>query len=150
MINRHRLALQACAVLVLIGLIWWIPALRFLGSVLIERASVIGAHQWLNIAFAFAGALVAFGAINRMNRHTDKPIAFAFVTMGTGLLGAVFSYFSPERWEIAFDTLIFGGALALLIGTRRHTIWMDPKWMPPTSVGATFITWAAFFLTVRG
>ena len=107
-----------------------------------------GAHDFLNFVIAFLGALVAFGAANRMTRATECTIIVAFATVGTGLTAAAISTFFPQSWEKAFETLLLGGVVALLIGTRRQTIWIRPAWMPWLSLGVSAVTWVAFFVTV--
>lgn len=116
----------------------------------VGRIVAMSVHAWINFFLALAGALVALGAANRMSIETERTIILAFVTLGAGLLGGCMSYFMPERWQLGFDTLLYGGVLALLVGTRRRTIWLDPRWMPVVSVWSTILTWAVFFGTVHG
>jgi hypothetical protein len=114
----------------------------------VSHVATITAHQWLNIVVAVAGALVAFGAANRMSRATECTIIFAFTTVGIGFSAWFLGILFPVDWEHAFDTLLLGGVVALLIGTRRQTIWLQPAWMPRISLAVSAVTWLAFFATV--
>lgn len=102
----------------------------------------------LNAVLAILGALVALGAINRMDRTTECTIIFAFSTTAAGLLGFALGHFVPERWENACYTLLLGGVAALLVGTRRRTIWLPPEWMPRISGGLSAATWLGFLAGV--
>lgn len=105
-------------------------------------------HDGLNFVIALLGALVAFGAANRMNKETEVTIICAFVTVGVGLVAEAFSSLVAEVWQQAFDTLLLGGVVSLLIGTRRRTIWLRPELMPKISAAVCAITWLAFFLSI--
>lgn len=107
------------------------------------------ALQSLNIALAVVGALVAFGAANRMNKHTEMTIAISFATVGAGLIGFALADLWPNGWQETCDTLLLGGIVSLLIGTRRQTIWIPPRWMPRLSYAVAAATWLAFFVGVR-
>lgn len=108
----------------------------------------IGVHTWLNVACYVSVALVAFGAANRMSKQTECTIIVSFATVGAGAIAWAIGAFLPNEWEQAFDTLFVGGVLALLIGTRRQTIWIKPEWMPRMSISVSAVTWIAFFCTV--
>lgn len=108
----------------------------------------LGVNGWLNVAIAVIGALVAFGAANRMSKATECTIIVAFATVGAGLGGWVFSSIAPEHWQQPFDSLLLGGIVALLIGTRRQTIWLAPEWMPKLSIAVSALTWLAFFIFI--
>lgn len=103
----------------------------------------------INVVLALAGALVALGAANRMSRSTERTIIIAFTTVGAGLIGFALATVWPNKWQAACDTLLLGGILALLIGTRKATIWIPPAWMPRISYGVSAVTWVAFFVGVR-
>ncbi len=102
----------------------------------------------LNVVLAFLGTLVAFGALHRMTPKTECTIIFAFALTAAGLagqgLGAILEWLGRDAWQPAFDTLIYGGATALMIGTRRQTIWLQPDWMPRLSLLVSSITLVAF------
>lgn len=102
-----------------------------------------------NALLAAAGALVALGAINRMSRQTECTIIIAFFTTGAGLVGFALGNLLPERWQAVGETVLLGGILALLVATRRQTIWLDPKWMPRISYAVSVATWVAFFVVAR-
>lgn len=104
--------------------------------------------QWVNAAIAFAGALVALGAVNRMTDATDGCIRVAFALTGAGLIGYGASTIWPESWRHACDTVLIGGLVALLIGTRKHTIWLPPAWMPRLSYAVSAGTVVTFFVGV--
>ena len=107
------------------------------------------ALELLNVVLAIGGALVAFGAANRMDKHTELTIALSFATVGAGLIGYAITSFWPHHWEAACDTLLLGGIGSLLVGTRRQTIWIPPRWMPRISYAVAGATWFAFFAGVR-
>lgn len=115
----------------------------------LEHAAAVPLQGWLNLVFAVAGALVAFGAIVRMSGDTERPIIFAFVTVGSGLIGQGLTNFVPDQWELSFDTLLYGGILALLVGTRRQTIALPKEWMPVISLCTSGATWCIFFGAMR-
>lgn len=101
--------------------------------------------DWINTALAVLGALIAFGAINRMGIDTERPVIAAFVTVMVGLAGYAFSEVMSAHWQKVFDTLLIGGTCALLIGTRKQTIWIAPTWMPRLSATVSLTTWVLFF-----
>lgn len=105
----------------------------------------LGLHSWLNFVIAVIGALVALGAANRMSPKTECTIIFAFATVGVGFIAWAIGTFLPDSWQQAFETLLLGGVVALLIGTRRQTIWLAPTWMPRISIAVSVVTWIAFF-----
>jgi len=119
-------------------------------SVLLARVAGLSPHEWLNLTLAALAMLVAFGAVNRMTCDTPRTIKVSFVTVGAGLIGVCLGYFAPDRWQLPFDTVLFGGLLALLVGTRRQTIWLHPRWMPLVSGWCSVLTWVVFLATVRG
>lgn len=104
--------------------------------------------MWFNAVLAAVGAVVAFGASNRMNKSTECTVIVAFATLGSGLVGYAIGTFLPDNWEQAFDTLLLGGAAALMIGSRKQTMWVAPTWMPRISLGVSIATWIAFFTFV--
>jgi hypothetical protein len=108
----------------------------------------LGWVEWVNIIIAIIGALVALGAANRMTASTDGPIKVAFALVGAGLItygaGSVF----PATWRHACDTVLLGGIVALIVGTRKQTIWLPPSWMPRLSYGVSAATAITFFLGV--
>lgn len=107
------------------------------------------AHVWVNVAIAVLGAFVAFGAVNRMTPETECTIIISFATVGVGLTAWAIGSVSPSpEWVHAYDTLLLGGVVALIIGTRRRTIWIQPRWMPLLSISVSGVTWLAFFATV--
>ena len=104
----------------------------------------------VNLLLACAGALVALGAANRMHRVTERSIIVAFATTGAGLIGfALGDVWPGGGWQEACDTLLLGGVAALLVGTRRQTLWLPPAWMPAISYGLSAVTWVAFFAGVK-
>jgi hypothetical protein len=105
--------------------------------------------QWLNLIVATAGALVAMGAINRMSRETECTIIASFVTVGAGLIGYALGTVLPGRWQHTMDTVLLGGIVALLVGTRRHTIWINPALMPRISACVSIATWAYFLWNIQ-
>lgn len=104
--------------------------------------------SWLNALIALAIVGVGFGAAKRMNKDTELTIIIAFSTVSAGAFGWFITTFWPWGWEQSFDTLFLGGVLALLIGTRRRTVWLRPELMPKISYGVSVVTWCAFFATV--
>ena len=113
-----------------------------------QIAATLGPVEWVNVALATAGALVAIGAVNRMSRETELPIIAAFATVGAGLIGYTLGSFAPARWQHGMDTVLLGGLLALLVGTRRQTIWLPPRWMPIISAFVSVGTWLLFFWSI--
>lgn len=108
----------------------------------------MGPLEWLNCGLAAVGGLVALGAIDRMNRLTECTIIAAFVTTAAGLFGYAIGSLMPAHWQQVFDTLLLGGAVAVLIGTRKHTVWIAPAWMPWISLGVSSGSWILFFAAV--
>lgn len=104
--------------------------------------------EWLNAMLCVAGVLATLAAINRMTIDTEPQIVLSFVIIAVGLLGAVWAYFHPGDWLACFDTLIYGGFLALIVGTRRRTKWLDPRWIRPISVAISLAVGVAFFVGV--
>lgn len=109
----------------------------------------MGPLEWLNVGIATLIVLVGIGAINRMSPQTECTVILAFVTVMAGVVGYALGSVLPERWQTVCDTLLLGGVLALLIGTRKQTIWMAPRWMPWISAGVSILTWGTFFALVR-
>ena len=103
----------------------------------------MNAVEGLNIGLAVMGVLVAFGAVHRMSAETECPIILAFVTVASGLGGQILGALA---WQGVFDTLLFGGVTALMIGTRRQTVWISPDWMPRVSLAVSLLSWAAFLV----
>lgn len=135
----------------------------------------LSALEFLNATLALLAALVAFGSINLMKEvasHTDvmatiidlrrggaswsdsvlaglrctetMGLACAFVTFAAGCFGQVFGAL-VGRWQAPLDTLLFGGALALLIANRRNLAVIGEN----KSMVALFVTalsWGVFFL----
>lgn len=108
----------------------------------------MGKLELLNIAMAFIGTLVAFGALHRMSPKTECTIIFAFALTAVGLvgqwLGPLLAYLGRDTWQPAFDTLLFGGIASLMIGSRKQTIWLQPHWMPRLSLLVSAVTLGAF------
>lgn len=100
--------------------------------------------QKANVLIAVVGVGVAGGAINRMSRQTECTIIFAFSTVAAGLVGYALGAVLPDRWEAACDTLLLGGIVALVAGSRKQTIWIAPQWMPKISAGISAATWFLF------
>jgi len=139
----------ACVVGVLVGLLMlWgvVPRPAVLAS---SPLPVLTWVQWVNALLGFGVALVALGAANRMSAHTELTIKISFATVGAGAIGYAASSVWPEGWQHICDTVLIGGILALLIGTRRQTIWIPPEWMPRLSMGVSVATWAIFFGGMR-
>lgn len=101
--------------------------------------------DWVNGGLAVVGVLVGIGAIDRMNKQTECTIVAAFVTTIVGLVGYVLGSAMPGHWQNVFDTLLLGGVVAVLIGTRKQTIWLAPTWMPWISLGVSLGSWTIFF-----
>lgn len=114
-------------------------------GVVFTALAELSAVEWVNLCLALAIALVALGAANRMNRETEVTIIVSFSTVGAGALGFALGSLLPERWVDAAYTILLGGVLALLVGTRRQTLWLPPAWMPKLSIAISAATWAAFF-----
>lgn len=106
----------------------------------------MNAIENLNAVLAVLGVLVAFGAVHRMSPETECPIIFAFVTVATGLCGQLLGQLA---WQSVFDTLLFGGVTALMIGTRRQTVWISPDWMPRVSLAVSLLSWTAFLIALE-
>lgn len=115
---------------------------------LLDHISRVSIHGWLNFVLAFFGALVALGAANRMNKETEMTILCAFVTVGVGMVAQAIGTMLPDSWNDAFDTLLLGGLISLLVGTRRRTIWMRPEIMPKISAAVCALTWVVFFISI--
>lgn len=133
-------ALARFAVLLLLGALLIVCAIAAL-----ELYRRLGWLKLLEVVLSSAGALVAIGAANRMDRSTECTIIFAFATTAAGLLGVALANVWPGGWSKACDVLLVGGVAALLVGTRRRTIWLDPAWMPRISLALSAVTWGGFF-----
>lgn len=105
--------------------------------------------DWINFVLANCALLVVIGATNKMDRQTEKTIIIAFATIGAGLVGYILGTIFPGHWEKSFDTLLVGGVLALLIGSRKRTVWIAPELMPRISFAASGVTWGAFLLLMK-
>lgn len=104
--------------------------------------------QWINLLIAIAGVLIVLGACNRMTWQTDGCIRAAFGLVAAGLFGYGLSHFTPDSYRYACDTVLLGGIVALVIGTRKQTIWIPPAWMPRLSYATSALTVVTFFLGV--
>jgi len=109
-----------------------------------DALAVMTWQHWLLAALALVGALVALSAANIMNKATECTIVFSFATTGAGLIGYAIGTVLPDRWQLACDFLLIGGIVALMIGTRRRTIWFHPRRMPWISLSVTALSWTAF------
>ena len=105
--------------------------------------------ELFNAGLALAGSLVTFGAINRMDRKTERPIIFSFVTTAAGLAGFSVDAMLPGSWQAICYTLLIGGITALVIGTRRQTLWIPPRFMNPISCSVLVVTWMVFFVGMK-
>lgn len=117
----------------------------FMPAAWIAVLAAITLQAWINIGLSIVGSLVAFGAANRMSKETECTVIFAFSTVGAGYVAWCISSFMPSTWQSPFDTLLLGGVVSLLIGTRKQTIWIAPAWMPRLSLLASGLTWLSFF-----
>lgn len=108
----------------------------------------MNALQWINAAICLAVVVVTFFALVRMRKETELQILLAFPTMAAGMLGAVVGYFRPGDWQAACDTMLFGGVLALMIGSRKNPNWIEPRWIRPIAIGVLMATWGAFLMGV--
>lgn len=100
--------------------------------------------HWGLITLALLGCLVALGAVNRMNRHTECTIIISFLTTGAGLVGYFLGALFPGKWTLSCDFLLVGGVAAIMIGSRKRTIWIEPELMPWISLAVSGVSWAAF------
>lgn len=100
--------------------------------------------HWALITISLLGCLVALGAVNRMNRHTERTIIISFLTTGAGLVGYFLGTLFPGKWMLACDFLLVGGVTAIMIGSRKRTIWIEPELMPWISLSVSVVSWAAF------
>lgn len=117
-------------------------------TTIFAAAAGVTLFGWFNIILAALGALVSLGAANRMTVKTECTIKIAFATVGVGCIAWVVGTFAPDKWQTPFETLLLGGIVALLIGTRKQTIWLAPGWMPWISISVSAATWIAFFAGV--
>lgn len=102
-----------------------------------------------NAVLALGGVLVGFGAMHKMDKKTERPIILAFTTVCVGLLGQIPASLTHSYWQPVCDTLLFGGAASLMVGTRKRTIWLSPKWMPWVSLGISVAAWTVFFCRIE-
>jgi uncharacterized membrane protein YeaQ/YmgE (transglycosylase-associated protein family) len=107
------------------------------------------ATLFANVFLAVSGALVTFGALNRMETGTCRAIRCAFATTCAGLLGAAISTLLPEHWQVSVDTLLYGGILALLVASGRRAGMIREQWVTPISFSITVSTWGLFLLGAR-
>lgn len=105
--------------------------------------------QHFNAAMALLAFLAALGAANKMNKETERTIIFAFATTAAGLLGYVITTFFPSSYETALDSLLLGGVGAMVVGSRRRTVWLPPEWMPRFSASISGLTWVFFLFCVH-
>ena len=104
------------------------------------------ALEWVNGVLAVLAAGIAFGSINLMNKETvERGVACAFVTFAVGCLGYALPGLLPVAWGPSFDTLLLGGALALLLANRRVSLG---KIVGKLSMGVTVGSWLVFFVAV--
>lgn len=142
--QSFAIALGAASIIMVLFSLWGVlPGFSVRLAALVPDLTWV---QWANAGIATAGALVGLGAANRMNTRTECTIIISFFTVGAGLIGYALGTLLPDRWQQACDTVLLGGILALLIGTRRHTIWIPPELMPKFSYGVSVATWIIFFL----
>jgi len=148
--QSFAIALGAASVILVLFSLWGVlPGFTArIGAVVSELLPDLSWVQWVNAGIATAGALVGLGAANRMSPRTECTIIISFFTVGAGMVGYALGTLLPDRWQQACDTVLLGGMLALLIGTRRHTIWIPPEWMPRFSYAVSITTWVVFFLGV--
>lgn len=117
--------------------------------------------ELMNGALAGAGAFAVLIAVNHMGPQTSRAIRCAFVTTGAGLLGeclssvpALLAYFGLRsrilfEWQLAYDSLLYGGVLALLIGSRRMPVLLPERWVGRLSLAVTLVTWAIFLFGIQ-
>ena len=104
----------------------------------------------LNVLFAAIAALAAFGSLNKMDRGTASfAMKWTFATLGAAMFGQVFILLFPEKWQLAINTLAYGGVAALLIGSQRAGLIMPPSWIRPAVMTALGVTWVAFLIGIR-
>jgi hypothetical protein len=115
---------------------------------LLNTPEVITWVQVINVCIALVGAMIALGAVNRMTDSTDRPIRLAFALVGAGLITYGLGTLFPDTWRHACDTVLLGGIAALIVATRKHTIWLPPEWMPRISYAISAGTMATFLLGV--
>lgn len=113
-----------------------------------QAVGSLGWLEWVNLLLLIGGALVVLGAVERMTQETPLTIKVGFVTVGAGLLGEAILYLLPSLWQEPIDTVLYGGIVALVIGTRRRTICIDPRWMPMLSGLVSAGTWLLFFASI--
>lgn len=119
--------------------------MRSLDPVIAHLVSLT-ALEWVNGVLALLAAGVAFGSINLMNKETvERGVACAFVTFAAGCLGYALPGLFPLDWGASFDTLLLGGALALLLANRRVSLG---KIVGKLSISVTVGSWMVFFVAV--
>jgi hypothetical protein len=102
-----------------------------------------------NAVTAIVAGAAAFGVIRSMDAKTSQAIRCGFVTLSAGLFGEGFGTVIPGAWQLGFDALLFGGSLALFIGSRRHAHLVPEGMLARTSLVTTLYSWMVFFLTVN-
>lgn len=107
----------------------------------------------LDIAFAFAAAVAAFSSLNRMSEAMSLEVkltfALTFATVGAAMLGQVFILAMPDKWQAVINTLAYGGIAALLIASRRRSLFVHEIWMTRIALGVLLVTWFVFFVGIE-
>jgi hypothetical protein len=118
-----------------------------------EYWGYINRLTWVEVsngAIALLGAGASLRAIFSMDAQTKRAVRCGFVTLATGLFGQGASVFAPSTWQLGYDTLLFGGSLALFIGNRRHIHLGVPEVISPyLAMLAILYSWGVFFLTIK-
>lgn len=104
--------------------------------------------ETLNLLLCLSGFSVAFFIGVRMRSETEAHIVGSFATLGAGLLGTAVAFVRPGDWQAACDTLLYGGALAMMIGSRKNPHWVAPRWIRPITVSVLLAVWGAFLMGV--
>lgn len=102
----------------------------------------LGDVEKINVVCALLAAAVAFASLNKMNGLPDKAVRCGIVTFAAGLLGAAIG--TVNHWRPIFDTVLLGGALAMLLGSRRGPGFLDANMRAGLSLVVTTGSWLLF------
>lgn len=112
----------------------------------------LAALSWLELSngvVALAGACAAGNAIfMSMDSSTSRAMRCGYVTLTVGLFGQAASIV-VHSWQLGYDALLFGGSLALFLGSRRQAQFMPMPAADLLSIVVMFYGWGVFFLSVQ-
>jgi len=142
---------------------------------MIAYLKTLSGLEVFNITLAVLAALAAFGSINLMKYvvgHIDvmqtiistrklgaswhrsllagfqssetMSLACGFVTLSSGLCGQVLGQLTGT-WQNGFDTLMYGGLLAILLSNRRNLAFVG-DYKHAASLGITGLCWISFLV----